>query len=702
VWSLALSGGCPPQPDDGESGDSSGPESDGSGRAVTGREIAPPVLGEVSTSQDGRSADVRWSAVPGATHYSLHFGQEEEPSLLLELNLLSYSVPNLAPCTEYHWRVVAHRGEEAAASPVQSFRTPCPSELPAPVSQPDPPNGAVDQPPTLSLAWQSAAPVNRFDVYFGSDGAPGLVGSTRVPRFERLPYMFSGEKYYWRVVAWNDKGATSSPVWSFSTSVDFDDPGASPPTAVDPVAPPDGAVNEYTLPELAWMPVPGADFYDVYLGESVPPVYFTRTQNSQVRIEEALKSGTTYYWQVVAVNRRGRTPGPTMFFTTQHDTDSGESGGGSGGSGAGGGGQRSDCVLTVSRIDLPIEAVKFARLSGDGRVAAFVSYDDDLVFNDTNDETDIFVYDRDTRVVERVSVGSDEQQADGSAWGAYVSFDGSQIAFATTKSLDPDDVNDSWDAYVRDRQSGRTEWASRFASGHCAVMGLSSDGRYVLYHYYPRGPRRIDVFVYDRQTGETEQANVADDGSILRARWWSVLSGDGRAVTMRVGNGDEGIDGAVYLRDLSADRTYLVSGEVPNPCPLHLSADGGVATFYDVQESPARVYVWERSSGTLSEAPLRDYGFQDRFVIPPWHFSTSADGSAFIYRVPSGGAQPLIRRYERLTGDVSDYVIQSDNLFGRIRWGPLISDTGATLYFEAEQWPPGSDERQSAWLADCE
>ncbi|MCY2987295.1 MAG: tandem-95 repeat protein [Planctomycetota bacterium] len=91
-------------------------------------------------------------------------------------------------------------------------------------------------------------------------------------------------------------------------------------------------------------------------------------------------------------------------------------------------------------------------LSADGRFVAFPSLASNLVPGDTNDTTDAFVYDRQSRTVERVSVAENGTQgnSDSSEMGApSLSADGRFVAFASAASnLVPGDTNQKDDVFV--------------------------------------------------------------------------------------------------------------------------------------------------------------------------------------------------------------------------------------------------------------
>jgi uncharacterized repeat protein (TIGR01451 family) len=90
-------------------------------------------------------------------------------------------------------------------------------------------------------------------------------------------------------------------------------------------------------------------------------------------------------------------------------------------------------------------------LSGDARFVAFSSVASNLVAADTNLADDVFVKDRQTGAVERVSVDSAGAQANAGNSGGTISGDGTVAGFTSlATNLLPDDTNSSGDAFVRD------------------------------------------------------------------------------------------------------------------------------------------------------------------------------------------------------------------------------------------------------------
>jgi Tol biopolymer transport system component len=92
-----------------------------------------------------------------------------------------------------------------------------------------------------------------------------------------------------------------------------------------------------------------------------------------------------------------------------------------------------------------------ATISGDGR---FVAFDNTagLVFDDTNEFSDIFVRDRLLKETERVSVDEMGGEANSPSIGGVVSANGRFVAFHSfATNLVSDDTNGTFDVFVRDR-----------------------------------------------------------------------------------------------------------------------------------------------------------------------------------------------------------------------------------------------------------
>lgn len=151
-----------------------------------------------------------------------------------------------------------------------------------------------------------------------------------------------------------------------------------------------------------------------------------------------------------------------------------------------------------------------------GRWVAFASDATDVVPGDTNGLRDVFVFDRFTGQSERVSVATSGAQADGGSDDPDISNDGAWVAFESeATNLIPDDTNGWTDVFLRQRSVGWTERVSRRNKGgqgnFSSYFGVvSGDGRLTAFlsaatNLVPKDTNATsDVFVRDRamSTGE--------------------------------------------------------------------------------------------------------------------------------------------------------------------------------------------------------
>jgi Tol biopolymer transport system component len=148
-----------------------------------------------------------------------------------------------------------------------------------------------------------------------------------------------------------------------------------------------------------------------------------------------------------------------------------------------------DTTTRVSVATGGAEAHGFSRnasISADGRYVVFQSFADDLVAGDTNGQSDIFLHDRDTGTTTRVSVATGGGQTTSTSLNASVSGDGRYVAFQSFASnLVGDDTNGFYDIFLHDTQTGTTTLISRpdseEANGDSTKASISSDGRYITY-----------------------------------------------------------------------------------------------------------------------------------------------------------------------------------------------------------------------------
>jgi Tol biopolymer transport system component len=216
-------------------------------------------------------------------------------------------------------------------------------------------------------------------------------------------------------------------------------------------------------------------------------------------------------------------------------------------------------------------------ISANGRFVVFESEASDLVADDTNGVSDVFVHDRRFGRTERVSVSSRGAQANASSGDKWISADGRFVSFHSQASnLVPGDTNGVDDVFVHDRWTGRTTRVSVTSHGAQANgiswwVLISGNGRFVGFSSWasnlvPGDTNGVlDVFVYDRRTGKTTRVSVSSRGSQANGDSFAhALSADGRFVAFdsnadNLVPGDTNGTGDVFVHDRHTGRTTRVS-----------------------------------------------------------------------------------------------------------------------------------------------
>lgn len=185
-----------------------------------------------------------------------------------------------------------------------------------------------------------------------------------------------------------------------------------------------------------------------------------------------------------------------------------------------------------------------ASLSADGRYVVFSSDAENLdTRDDANFQTDLFLFDRQTAEVRRISDASATNQANADSQYATLSADGKRVAYQSrATNLVPFDTNDAEDIFVRDLTSGVTSRASLSTSGAQGDRGsesayLSANGRFVAFTSFATNlvtgdaNQAADVFLRDLDTGTTECLSRASNGAFGNADSdVAAITADGRFV----------------------------------------------------------------------------------------------------------------------------------------------------------------------------
>ena len=229
----------------------------------------------------------------------------------------------------------------------------------------------------------------------------------------------------------------------------------------------------------------------------------------------------------------------------------------------------------------------FSAINANGNIVAFESIADNLVTGDTNGQQDIFVRDRANQITRRIQIGLNGAQANAGSHLGSVSANGRYISFSSTASnLVPNDTNGKSDIFVYDRVNQTTELVSMglnnaVANDDSTSGFISGDGSFVVYESKANNlvandnNGASDVFVYDRINQTTELVSVKSDGTLSNGNSYEPsISDDGSIVAFlsdanNLVADDTNARANVFIRDrlnqtteiIDADSFPLLSGD---------------------------------------------------------------------------------------------------------------------------------------------
>jgi Tol biopolymer transport system component len=222
----------------------------------------------------------------------------------------------------------------------------------------------------------------------------------------------------------------------------------------------------------------------------------------------------------------------------------------------------------------------YSSISGDGRYIAFQSSASNLVADDTNGRSDIFLHDRETSTTTRVSVNSNGNQANGYSKYPNISSDGRYVVFSSDASnLVSGDTNGKRDIFIHDTQTSETKLINLNIDGSEITdiyyynnnISLSANARYLAVRATTKtvvngkNISRYEVLVYDHQTDKTERVSVDSNGNLAdKYSEYPRISADGRYVAFQSNAtnlvaGDTNAISDIFVHDRQTDEIKRVS-----------------------------------------------------------------------------------------------------------------------------------------------
>lgn len=312
-----------------------------------------------------------------------------------------------------------------------------------------------------------------------------------------------------------------------------------------------------------------------------------------------------------------------------------------------------------------------AFISANGRFVIFSSVGSNLVADDVNGQSDVFIKDLQTQQVSLVSINESGQQMDQAIFSVATE-DAKFILFSSLVSnpISPQNPNipvddqfniaiDVHDVFVRNRDSGTTTRVSladdeSLGNGNSFGLSISRDGRYVLFISsstnllsHPHNPGN-HIFMRDTFLGTTTLVSEKNGGGYPWGGSESgSMSGDASVIAFASGAGDIVADDSNGFKDIFIKRfgmTYRIMGlfgsepnnDSSNPT---VSSDGFKVLFRSLAtnlipndfNNSEDWFIYDVQSGIVSLASTDQLGYQLFGVDSNSKAAISADGRSIVY-----------------------------------------------------------------------
>ena len=358
-------------------------------------------------------------------------------------------------------------------------------------------------------------------------------------------------------------------------------------------------------------------------------------------------------------------------------------------------------------------------LSADGRYVVFQSISA-LAAGDNNNDVDVYLRDRQSGALTRVSTTPGGGDANGSSFSSTISSNGRYVAFLSVASdLVPGDQNDWTDCFVYDRELQTTTRVNVGQAGEesvtgCAAMGISADGRYVVVDGLFDGGSSNRVWVRDRDSDANGIVGEAGTETMTEIPYpvpsgteqlfglgWMTMSDDARYVsfTPEVYTEDwQYLGTRLYVHDRATGVTTLIGPAGSTPAvPLYATApDFGDGVLAYVTNEPnlapgdtsldLDVFVINLLTGGRSRVALTHAGAPTLFQSFSPAISRNGRFVTFVGSdmAPGGVEQSDVYAVDRTLGQSFLVSARPDgSRAARVGDYPSISDDGSAIAFLA-------------------
>lgn len=219
-------------------------------------------------------------------------------------------------------------------------------------------------------------------------------------------------------------------------------------------------------------------------------------------------------------------------------------------------------------------------ISADGRFVVFSSFAENLVPGLPSGGLQVYLRDRTTGTIERITENAASEPGDGSSVDPTVSLDGRFVAFETNSGNLIGDGNHESHILVKDRVTGAFERVSATSTGEPADLlsehpDITPDGRFVTFFSLATNlapgdtNNRRDIFVRDRQTGTVVRVSVSTAGEQGTSESeWPSIADDGLVTTFESSSDNlvPNANGGIFVHDdRPAADLSVVKSDSPDP-----------------------------------------------------------------------------------------------------------------------------------------
>lgn len=283
--------------------------------SLTLREYPPPEKPQNTNPVNGETVNsgyinLKWKCIePQGKQltYTLYFGTTRNPEEITTTKSESYTVEANKRDQTYYWKIKAESETGKTAQSDLFYFSTYPNKPP---TAPEP-NTIKDgdkevQSGNTKLQWKSTDPEGdkiTYELYFGKTAYPPQYTTTN----NNYTYLEleRGQKYYWRVKATDEYGAsTTSPIYSFTTATN------NPPTFYTYIKPKNNAEVEKGNVELSWSCTDKDNDdikYEVYFGKTRYTLNKETTTTLTRYTVKADEYNQKYYWKIKAIDEYGAT-----------------------------------------------------------------------------------------------------------------------------------------------------------------------------------------------------------------------------------------------------------------------------------------------------------------------------------------------------------------------------------------------------------